>query len=169
VGALVRELARGWSAELMGARQDHSSVTDADKQQFLDRIAAGRSIVDAAGNESLRRKLYRLKDADPEFAAEWTRAYQEGTDALTNEARRRAVEGVEDIKMIGKGDMQREVVFRTYSDSLLMFLIKQRDPSYRDNHKIEVTGKDDGPVQIEHRGVKLSDILTAAREVGLSD
>ena len=151
------------------ARQDHTPVSGEQQARFLERLAAGDSIVDAAGNESLRRKLYRLKDADDDFAAEWARAYQEGTDALLKEARRRAVEGVEDVKVIGSGDQQREVTFRHYSDPLLMFLIKQRDPSYRDNHKIEVTGKNDGPVQVEHRGVKLSDILTAARDAGLAD
>jgi hypothetical protein len=155
--------------ELMGDRQDHTPVTDDQRDQFLEQLAAGRSIVDAAGNESLRRKLYRLKEADPQFAAEWARAYQEGTDVLLAEARRRAVEGVDEPKMLGHGDTAQLITITRYSDPLLMFLIKQRDPSYRDNHKIEVTGKDDGPVQIEHRGVKLSDILTAAREVGLSD
>lgn len=131
------------------ARQDHTPLTAADRERFLERLAAGDSIIQAAGNESLRRKLYRAKDADPDFAAEWGRAYQEGTDTLTAEARRRAVEGVEDVKVIGKGDYQREVVFRTYSDALLMFLIKQRDTSYRERHTVEHTGKDGAAIQIE--------------------
>jgi hypothetical protein len=67
-------------------------------------LAAGESIVDAAGNESLRRKLYRLKDADQDFAAEWKRAYQEGTDALTPRHDAGAVEGVDEPRMIGHGD-----------------------------------------------------------------
>lgn len=153
------------------ARQDKTPVTEEQKEAFLDDLAAGKSIVDAAGTESLRRKLYRLRTDDQgaltDFGREWDQAYREGTDALIAEARRRAVEGVEDVKMIGKGDFQREVVFRHYSDPLLMFLIKQRDPSFRDNHKIEVTGPDDGPVQVEHRGVKLADVLSVARQAGL--
>jgi hypothetical protein len=149
------------------AHRDLAPVTDQEKQAFLDRVAAGQSIVEAAGNESFRRKLYRLRDSDPDFAAEWKTAYQEGTDTLVAEARRRAVEGVEDVKMIGSGDMQREVPFRHYSDSLLMFLIKQRDPTYRDNHKVEITGPNNGPVQVEHRGVKLTDVLTVARSAGV--
>lgn len=131
------------------ARHDHSPVTAEQRQTFLDRVAAGASLVEAAGSQSLRCKLYRLKDADPGFAEEWRRAYQEGTDALVAEARRRAVDGVEDVKTVGTGDMQREVVFRHYSDTLLMFLIKQRDPTFRENHKVEVTGQDGAPVSVE--------------------
>lgn len=151
----------------MAARQDKTPVTDEQRQTFLERLASGESIVDAAGNEALRRKLYRVKDADPDFAAEWKRAYDEGTDVLVREARRRAVDGIEDVKVIGSGDYQREVKFRHYSDPLLMFLIKQRDVSYRDNHKVEVTGPNDGPVQVEHRGVKLADVLAVARQAGV--
>jgi hypothetical protein len=153
----------------MGARQDHEPVAEDVKAAFLERLAEGASIVDAAGSHAVRRKLYRLRDADPAFAAEWKTAYTEGTDALVKEARRRAVDGVEDVKVIGSGDMQREVPVVHYSDTLLMFLIKQRDPSFRDNSRVEVTGGGGGPVQVEYRGVKLSDILTAAREAGLAD
>ena len=151
------------------ARQDKTPVTDEQRDGFLAALAAGKSVVDAAGNESLRRKLYRLRDADDDFARDWAAAYKEGTDVLVAEARRRAIEGVDEPKVIGSGDYQREITVTRYSDTLLMFLIKQRDPSYRDNHKIEVTGPGDGPVQVEHRGVKLSDILTAAREAGVAD
>lgn len=144
----------------MGARQDKTAITDQQKQVFLDLLAAGASTTDAAGNESVRRKLYRCRDNDPDFAAEWKRAYAEGTDTLVAEARRRAVEGVEDVKVIGSGDMQREVMFRHYSDSLLMFLIKQRDPSYRD--RVQVEGSTDAPpVQVEVKH-SVDDLATVA-------
>jgi hypothetical protein len=133
----------------MGARQDKTPISAAQKERFLERLAAGDSIVTAAGDEALRRKLYRLRDADEDFASDWKRAYQEGTDALVHEARRRAVEGVEDVKMIGKGDAQREVTFRTYSDQLLMFLIKQRDASFRERVAVEGAGDGAPPVQVE--------------------
>lgn len=153
----------------MGARQDHTPLTDEQKTSFLEKLAEGQSIVGAAGDHATRRKLYRLRDGDADFAKEWAAAYKEGTDALVNEARRRAVDGVQDVKVIGSGEHQREVPVVHYSDTLLMFLIKQRDHSFRDNSRVEVTGNDGGPVQVEHRGVKLSDILTAAREAGLAD
>ena len=148
-------------------RQDHTPLTGEQRDHFLERLAAGDSIIAAAQNESLRRKLYRAKDADTDFAKEWARAYQEGTDALTAEARRRAVEGVDEPRMIGHGENAELITVKRYSDPLLMFLIKQRDPSYRDNAKLEVTGQGGGPVQVEHRGVKLSDIVRVAREAGV--
>ncbi len=35
-----------------------------------------------------------------------------------------------------------------YSDSLLMFLIKQRDPSFRDTHRVEHANADGKPLEI---------------------
>jgi hypothetical protein len=147
------------------ARQDHSPVTDQQRDEFLAGLAAGKSIVSAAGNESLRRKLYRMRDTDREFATAWADAWNEGTDALVHEARRRAVEGVPRRSYDKDGNLIRDEI--VYSDALLMFQIKQRDPSYRDNVKIEHTGRDGGPVQLEHRGVKLADVFRVAREAGV--
>lgn len=152
-------------------RQDRSPITKEQQDEFLDRLAEGMSVIDACnGSHARRRKLYRLRHNDTDFDQRWREAFAQGTDALEAEAQRRAVQGVDDVKVIGSGDMQREVAFKHYSDTLLIFLLKARDPArFRDNHKVEVTGKNDGPVQVEHRGVKLSDILSAARDVGLTD
>jgi hypothetical protein len=43
-----------------------------------------------------RQRLYERRDADERFAAEWRVAEQQGTDALEDEARRRAVDGWEE-------------------------------------------------------------------------
>lgn len=37
-----------------------------------------------------------------------------------------------------------------YRDVLLMFLLKKRDPSYRDSARLEVSGAGDEPIQVEH-------------------
>lgn len=152
------------------ARQDHTPVTDEQKQQFLDELAGGASIIDAAGNESLRRKLYRLKEADAAFAAEWALAYKEGTDALTREARRRAVEGVAEPRMIGHGDSAQLITVKRYSDPLLMFLIKQRDPSYRD--RVQVEGSADAPpvqVEVKHSVDDLAAVASILAGAGVLD
>lgn len=48
-----------------------------------------------------------------------------------------------------KGQPMAQAV-RKYSDPLLLATLAARDPAnYRSNHKVEVTGKDDGPVQFE--------------------
>jgi hypothetical protein len=129
------------------ARQDHSPVTDEQRQDFLDGLAEGKSIVDAAGDEGLRCKLYRLKRSDPEFAEQWQYAYVDGNDALAAAARKRAVDGVPRHTYDKDGNLIREEI--VYSDTLLMFLMKQRDASFKDRVAIEGAGCDAPPVQVE--------------------
>lgn len=72
-----------------------------------------------------RSTWYRWRGERPDFAAAWAAALEHGTDALEDEAVRRAVEGV--IKPVfhqGK----RVGTLRVYSDSLLMFLLRARRP-----------------------------------------
>lgn len=60
---------------------------------------------------------YRLRDRDPEFAAEWDEREEEATDELEEEAKRRALDG---------------------SDTLLIFLLKSRRPNvYRERVSVE--------------------------------
>lgn len=154
------------------ARQDHAPVSEEEKQHFLDQIANGASIVAAAGNEAMRRKFYRRRDPDEscydeDFAKAWDEAVKiHRRDYLVHIAQSRFVDGW-DEPVFYKGEQIGTI--RRFDNTIGMFLIKQADPSFRGNHKIEVTGKNDGPVQIEHRGVKLADILSAARDVGLTD
>lgn len=72
-----------------------------------------------------RNTWYRRRSQRPEFAAAWAEALERGTDALEDEAVRRAVEGV--LKPVfhqGK----RVGALRIYSDSLLMFMLRARRP-----------------------------------------
>ena len=59
-------------------------------------------------------------------------------DMLDAEIDRRGVEGV-DKPVIYKGEITG--TYKEYSDNLLMFRRKQRDPSYRDNYTTEITTK----------------------------
>ncbi len=63
-------------------------------------------------------------------------ALQVYDDMLDAEIDRRAVEGV-DKPVIYKGEITG--TYKEYSDNLLMFRRKQRDPSYRDNYTTEIT------------------------------
>jgi hypothetical protein len=98
------------------------------KKDFLATLASGATVkasAEAAGAPS--STIYLWRDSDPEFAAAWRHAYErDGRDALVEEARRRALAG---------------------SDILLIFLLKQRDPSFRDKH-VEVSGPGGGPVEV---------------------
>lgn len=64
-----------------------------------------------------RTSLFDWRRDDPEFDAQVLAAVEEGTDSLITVARNRAKEK---------------------SDLLMIFLLKQRDPSFRDNHQIQI-------------------------------
>jgi len=93
---------------------------------FLEGLAEGMGVADAARAASVSRSLvYKWRKADKAFANDWDDAYAFGADALLAEARRRAVDGV-DEPVYYQGRKCGAV--RKYSDTLLMFMMKARDP-----------------------------------------
>lgn len=111
--------------------QGRSIRTPANREKFLTALSEGASITSAAkACGSLRQTFYRWRSEDPAFAAEWDEAIEAGTDLLEDEARRRAVDGVEKPIFYQGREVGR---MREYSDSLLMFLLKGRRPDkFRD-------------------------------------
>ena len=72
-----------------------------------------------------RATAYLWKEKDKRFSGRWDFAIKAGTDTLEDAAKRRATEGVmEDVYHQGEVVGQRV----KYSDTLLMFLLKARDP-----------------------------------------
>src|SRR5438105_4255506 len=64
------------------------------RERFLDRLAAGATVTQAAALSGLGlRTVYAWRKADSEFAAAWRDAYYIGAYALEDEAHRRAIEG----------------------------------------------------------------------------
>jgi len=92
-----------------------------------------------------RGYAYDKRNTDLEFAAAWDDAKKMGLDVLKDEAWRRAYEGLERQKFyqgvpikVRRGGRIVPYVEREYSDSLLMFLIKQHDPSYREHFDVNL-------------------------------
>lgn len=78
--------------------------------------------------------MYRLRESDPAFAAQWTDALEETVESLEAEAWRRAVDGVEE-PIVSRGEVVGSV--KRYGDTLLIFLLKGHDPSkYRERHEV---------------------------------
>jgi len=100
------------------------------RETFLEELRQTCNVSHAARCAGIgRRTAYDWRDADPEFAAAWDDAEQEGVDALELAARERAIEG---------------------SDKLMEILLKAHRPEkYVDRLKAELTGKDGGPIQTE--------------------
>ena len=99
---------------------------DTAKSHFIETLATGATVTDAAKSANVSpATVYRWRKADAEFEANWIEAYAIGSNALETEAQRRAVEGVEE----GIYHQGRKCgTVRRYSDTLLMFLLKSRDP-----------------------------------------
>lgn len=118
-----------------------------------------------------RTTAYEWRDEIPEFAEAWDKALRIGTGVLEDEAIRRAYEGW-DEPVFHQGAACGAV--RKFSDTLLIFTLKAHNPDkYRENSRIELTGRDGGPVEISdtERAAKIASILAAAqsRKAGESD
>lgn len=140
----------------------------AKKRRVLELVAQGHTQGMAAEAVGVGRMVItRAKQADPEFAEAFQQAWEAGLDPMLDEARRRAVDGVEDFRLDRDGN---EHPIRNYSDNLLMFLIKQRDPSFRENHRVEISGIGGGAVPVEVEGgrvTSLGDVVELARQLGI--
>lgn len=131
-------------------------------QSYLDILRDAGTRVKAARQAGIAYAtvMARRRD-DPEFAAAEDEALDEAADLLEAEARRRAFEGVERTKIVNVGGEAREYVETTYSDTLLMFLLKgQRPDKFADRTKSELSGP--GGKEIE-----INDTTAAARIAGL--
>lgn len=146
------------------------AVSQKARAGFLELLSCGWSITHAAERVgSHRNRFYELRDADEDFAAAWAHAYEAGTDVLRDEARRRAVDGWDEPVYQG-GQLAGHV--RKFSDVLLIFELKRRDPSYRDNfQRVELTGVNGGPVELHaaagYEPPTLGDMVRLAGELGV--
>jgi len=123
--------------------------------QFLTTLAATANVSEACRAAGISRPTsYRLLERDKEFAADWRDAMASSVDALESEARRRAVEGVEE-PLFQKG--AKVGTIRRYSDALLMFLLRAAKPDrYGDSLALRQAAKTP-----EHEDVDLDQILAA--------
>jgi len=119
------------------------------KRAFLAAYALTGNIGEAAKAADIHRQTHnKWLEADPVYAAAFVQAKEDAGDALETEARRRAVEGVEE-PVFYKGDEVATV--RKYSDVLLIFLLKGiRPDKFRDNRSVALTGANGGPIIWEY-------------------
>lgn len=107
--------------------------TPEKRELFLNNLCETGNVSMAAISAAIpRRILYFWRDADAEFAQEWDKAAVIGTKALEDEAVRRGTGFERPIYWQGK-----QVGTTTdYSDGLLIFMLKARDPArFKDNYQ----------------------------------
>jgi len=96
-------------------------LTDTDRVNFLMGLRDGLTVSKAAKAAGVSRStFYYWRDEDAAFRAAWDDALEQGRDRLVDEVRERAFDRKD-----------------RYSHILLMFLLKQRDPSFREAFKHE--------------------------------
>lgn len=100
------------------------------KRQYLAAYSLTGSLVKASEATEISRFTHRhWKETDPEYAEAFQLAYAISTDILEDEARRRAIEGVQEpVFYQGKIVGHKSI----YSDMLLLAMLK-RHKGYADN------------------------------------
>jgi hypothetical protein len=142
------------------------------RAEFLRSLEQGWSVTHAAARAGRhRRRFYDVREQDEAFRVQWDEALEAGTCVLEDEARRRAVDGIEDF-VLDKFGVEHPK--RVYSDNLLMFLLRARRPDvYRENaQRLELTGRNGGPVELTAAGYEpptLGDMVRLAGELGVLD
>ena len=132
-----------------------------DKQRlFLDAYAEQANVMVAAKMAGIHRTtVYVWLETDEDFSFAYNQAKEDAKDTLRAEIYRRGKEGW-DEPVYQMGYLAGKV--RKYSDTLLIFHAKMLMAEYRDKQQLEVTGKDGGPIQVNHS--KLSDEELATLE-----
>ena len=90
-----------------------------------------------------RSTIYYWREHDPDFAQKLEEVGLAANELLIGEARRRAYQGIlrkkfEKGKPLIDEDTGLQYVEREYSDTLMMFLIKAKNPEYRDRQQLDL-------------------------------
>lgn len=135
------------------ARPGRGDKTTQQKKKRLLEIYAKTGIVSYSCKLAGigRKSFYEWLEKDPLFAEQAKEAEKAATERLEKEALRRAVEGVEHKKGVyhaGKKVGTEKV--REFSDVLLIFMLKARDPKrYRESRMLELPMPQDGKVTLK--------------------
>lgn len=134
---------------------------DAIQEKFLEvlsRTANIRAACLATGID--RSTVYYWQEHHPDFSIRFHQANTEANDLLLAAAWERGVRGVEKPvvsmgrqvfvkeKVNGK-EVEKPLMERVYSDSLLSLLMKARMPEFREKQQVEHSGPGGGPIQTQ--------------------
>lgn len=115
--------------------------------RFLVQLSHHGNVTRALRGAKLNRGYaYDRRTTDMEFAGAWEEAVKIGLQVLKDEAWRRAHDGVEKVKYYQGQKIGTEI---EYSDTLLMFLIKQHDPSFREHFDLTLGNQGGRPFMFQ--------------------
>lgn len=132
-----------------------TKLTEEKMLEIIEEVSHDSNVTRSCSFCGISRTAFytRLNEEPEKWKPLLDAAVEAGTDALIDEAKRRAFSGVKDAVYHSGNVVGMKTV---YSDTLLMFLIKARRPEFRDrlleippDGKFALTintgGKDDGP------------------------
>lgn len=140
-------------------------LTVAKHNLFFAGLAKHGQITRAARDADIGREtVYGHRGSNPAFATRWSEALDAYADSLEAAAHQRAVKGTD------KGVWHQGVLMATekqYSDSLLALMLKAKRKEYRDNSKVELSGPEGGPLQVEQSPTEIARTIAFALALGL--
>jgi hypothetical protein len=124
----------------MTSKQKSQQLKKEHQEKFLQAYLKEGTIYHACIAAGINRTTHYdwLKD-DPGYKKLFDEAYQCYTEILEREADRRAREGLDVPVGFYKGEAGEYV--KEFSDTLLIFRVKRRDPAYRDRVDVEHSGE----------------------------
>lgn len=136
------------NTKLQRSAQEHGlKRTPKTYAAVLKCLREGRTPKEAALAAGVgRTTIFEWRTTDPDFAAAWAAAVEEGVDRLEAEAYRRAVEGVAK-PVFQSGECVGHV--QEYSDNLLMMMMRGRRPAVYNTERHLHMGGDGGPIQTQ--------------------
>lgn len=128
---------------------DFSAKRNKEREDLIcATLEKGYSLGFASEKASIHyRTLKSWRKDDPEFNARVEEAIERGTDVFEDEARRRAVEGVDEPVFQG-GDLVGHK--RVYSDALMQMTLGGRRAKYG-KRNVELSGPNGAPAVIHHK------------------
>lgn len=118
------------------------------QQDFIDAFVLHGIVTRACQEVGIHRTLLRQwEEHDEKFSLAYNLAKEKVNDMYRDEARRRAVDGVETyvisqgkiVYIKGENDELSPLIERKYSDTMLQFIMKARMSEYREKSQVDVT------------------------------
>lgn len=134
---------------------------------FLTAFAKHGLVIDAAKEAGIgRTTVYEERQRNEDFALRWAEIEEWTTEEMEQEARRRAVLGVEE-PVFHKGEQCGTI--RRYSDTLLQFMLRARKPEvYRERVAIHHSGelRTEAP-EVPESADRLAFVASVAADIGV--
>lgn len=123
-----------------------------------------RDLEEAPSVETVMRWI----DQDETFRKQYTRAKLDGLDVMADELLDIADDGLNDTYRDAQGNVRtdQDVIARSKLrvDTRKWYLSKLAPKKYGEYAKLELTGADNGPLQVEHKGSAIAALIAKAAE-----